>query len=89
MREARLCLVEGCVQGVGFRYYTQQEALKRGLSGYAKNLVDGRVELLIEGELSAISAMLVWLETGPRTATVESLKIDQVPCANVSEFRTL
>ncbi|WP_246019478.1 acylphosphatase [Corallincola spongiicola] len=84
-----MCLVEGYVQGVGFRYYTQQEALKRGLSGYAKNLVDGRVEVLIEGELSAISAMLMWLETGPRTATVESLQIDQVPCANVSEFRTL
>ena len=51
MRVARRYVVSGRVQGVGFRYFTQDTALHEGVTGWVRNLPDGRVEALVEGDV--------------------------------------
>ena len=66
--------IYGRVQGVGFRYSTQREALRLGLSGYARNLDDGSVEVLACGQEAHVEALLDWLKTGgPRSARVDKV----------------
>ena len=60
--------VHGHVQGVGFRWWTRSRALELGLAGYAKNLPDGRVEVVAEGEREAVDALLVLLSEHPSGA---------------------
>ena len=67
-------LVGGKVQGVCFRASTREQALKLGLRGYAKNLPDGRVEVLAEGEQRALDALERWLHVGPPMARVETVE---------------
>lgn len=64
------CLVGGRVQGVFFRASTREQAMRLGLTGYARNLSDGRVEVLICGEASAVGQLREWLRTGPPGASV-------------------
>lgn len=63
-------LVSGRVQGVFFRASTRDEARRLGLNGYARNLADGRVEVLALGEATAINALAQWLHHGPPLARV-------------------
>ena len=72
--EAAHFLVGGKVQGVFFRASTREQALKLGLRGYAKNLPDGRVEVLAEGEQRALDALERWLHVGPPMARVETVE---------------
>ena len=72
-------IVSGNVQGVGFRYYTRSEAVKQGLTGYAKNLYDGNVEVVLYGSYEEIHKMLKWLEKGPRTAYVDKIEVSDIP----------
>lgn len=66
--------VHGTVQGVGFRYSTQREALQLGLTGYARNLDDGSVEVVACGEADKIEQLTAWLKAGgPRSARVEKV----------------
>ena len=67
-------LVGGKVQGVFFRASTREQALKLGLRGYAKNLPDGRVEVLAEGDASSLDALERWLHVGPPMARVETVE---------------
>lgn len=66
-------IVTGVVQGVGFRYQTSHHGLKLGLTGYAKNLSNGDVEVIACGTDSQIDEFSEWLKEGPRTATVDSV----------------
>lgn len=68
-------IISGRVQGVSFRYYTYHEALKRGLKGWVRNLLDGRVEAVFEGERDAIDQVLEWSKTGPPAAQVEDIEV--------------
>ena len=73
MSPALRCLkvtVSGHVQGVCFRHYTRQTALQLAITGWVKNLPDGRVQALICGDPAAIDAMLAWLAHGPESARV-------------------
>ncbi len=63
--------VSGLVQGVGFRYQTCHQGLKLGLTGYAKNLNNGDVEVVVSGAPLNIEQFAEWLKKGPRTAWVE------------------
>ncbi|WP_121500690.1 acylphosphatase [Entomohabitans teleogrylli] len=66
--------VYGRVQGVGFRYSTQWEARRLGVSGYARNLDDGSVEVLACGEQAEVEQLLAWLKAGgPRGARVDKV----------------
>ncbi len=59
--------VRGHVQGVGFRWWTRSRALELGLRGWAKNLPDGRVEVLAQGDPAACERLLALLEEDPST----------------------
>lgn len=77
--------VSGLVQGVSFRYYTSVEARALGLTGYARNLRDGRVEVLAVGEPAQLDALGQWLERGPPAARVERVGRE---AAEASEWRS-
>lgn len=63
----------GQVQGVGFRYSTQEKARRLGVKGYVRNLPDGCVEVYAEGENKSIKELLVWLKKGPPGAYVRQV----------------
>ncbi len=65
----------GRVQGVNFRFYTREEAQRLGLTGWVRNLRDGRVEAVFEGEAAALEAMLAWCGRGPAAARVDELEV--------------
>ncbi|MCM5703485.1 acylphosphatase [Larsenimonas salina] len=69
--------VTGDVQGVGFRHATALKARELGVTGYAKNLADGRVEVLAQGREERIEALRAWLNDGPRHASVDALTAKQ------------
>ena len=74
MDKCVICWVYGQLQGVGFRYFTQQEAVRLNLRGYAKNLDDGSVEVLACGNDEQVEKLLVWLKAGgPRSARVDKV----------------
>ncbi|TVQ35021.1 MAG: acylphosphatase [Wenzhouxiangella sp.] len=73
MAERRRWLIEGRVQGVFFRESTRRQAEPLGLSGYAINLPDGRVEVVAEGESAALDTLADWLRAGPPAARVDKL----------------
>ena len=66
--------VYGMVQGVGFRYSTVERARRLGLSGYARNMSDGSVEVLAEGRVQDLQALLKWINQGPPMARVSEVK---------------
>ncbi|MEO6154400.1 MAG: acylphosphatase [Thermomonas sp.] len=67
-------LISGKVQGVWFRASTRDQALRLGLGGHARNLADGRVEVLAVGEQDAIEQLASWLQEGPPLARVEAVE---------------
>lgn len=67
--------VSGRVQGVSFRYYTVREAERQGVSGWVRNLYDGRVEAVFEGEQSAVEGMVNWCRQGSPSASVADLEV--------------
>jgi acylphosphatase len=78
-------LVSGRVQGVFFRASTRQQALQLGVMGYAKNLPDGRVEVIAVGEPAALQALRQWLWRGPPAASVTDVQSADIEIAE-SEF---
>ncbi len=68
-------LVSGFVQGVGFRYFVQRNALALGLTGYAKNLFTGEVLVEVEGEEYLVEELIMKLRIGPQRSDVRSLKV--------------
>jgi len=67
------CHIKGHVQGVFFRASTREQARALNITGYAKNLSDGRVEVLAYGERDDIENLKDWLKQGPSSARVEEL----------------
>ena len=72
-------IITGKVQGVGFRNFTQLNAKQLGINGYAKNLPNGTVEVVAEGDKAQLDALVVLLKKGPRFARVDSLNVDERP----------
>ena len=71
-------VVRGRVQGVGFRYFVARQARQLGLSGYARNRMDGSVEVVAVGGEAALAALESRLRVGPAAAAVESLESEVV-----------
>lgn len=67
--------IAGRVQGVGFRATTQAEARKRGVTGWVRNLADGRVEALLQGPRDQIDDLIRWCHKGPPSARVEKTEV--------------
>ncbi|TYK64886.1 acylphosphatase [Colwellia echini] len=78
--------ISGRVQGVYFRASSQQQAIDLSLSGYARNLTDGDVEVMLCGEQANIDKMLLWLAHGPEEAEVTDIKYKQVALQSYSFF---
>jgi len=68
--ETRRYLVSGRVQGVGFRLFTQREANKLGVTGFVRNLADGRVEVVAKGSREQLAQLRASLEKGPSFSSV-------------------
>lgn len=75
-------VVRGVVQGVGFRYRTQEQSAALGLTGFVRNTGDGSVEVEAEGEETAVNELIAWLRTGPRHAVVVSAEIEELSPTN-------
>ncbi len=67
------CVVSGIVQGVGFRVYTQREAIRLNLTGWVKNTPEGHVEVFAQGDERGLILLKEWLKKGPSAATVTSV----------------
>ena len=76
MKKRAHIFVSGGVQGVCFRMYTRDKALSLDLKGWVRNLLDGRVEIVAEGEGEKIALFLVLIRTGPSSARVTNLQVD-------------
>ena len=76
MRTARRYIISGRVQNVGFRYFTQAAAARDNVHGWVRNLPDGRVEAVAEGETEAMDRFEATLRHGPPGARVDTLEIE-------------
>ncbi|GAB2799669.1 acylphosphatase [Halomonas shantousis] len=79
-------VVTGKVQGVSFRQATQEKALAMRVTGYAKNLPDGRVEVLLCGESEAVNTVAQWLWQGPPEARVTHVEVERLPWQDKDSF---
>jgi acylphosphatase len=84
----RLFRIEGRVQGVWFRESTRREAVTLGLTGHAKNLPDGSVEVLACGTPAALDRLADWLGDGPPMARVSNVEWSDSDCAPPEAFST-
>lgn len=76
-KTARLhAIVEGRVQGVGFRYFVLENALELGVAGWVRNRWDETVEVTAEGERAALEKLLEILHRGPRSAFVSAVQVE-------------
>lgn len=82
------CVVAGRVQGVFFRASARQEAQRRGITGYARNLPDGRVEVLACGSPEAVHELREWLRHGPSGAQVTGVACEPEPWRMMPGFAT-
>lgn len=83
----RRAIVRGRVQGVGFRAYTRAEAQRLQLTGWARNLPSGTVEVEAEGPAAAVAELLEWLRRGPPWAEVEGVDVDELEPLDDAGFR--
>jgi acylphosphatase len=84
---ARRFFVSGRVQGVGFRYYVQDHASVEGVHGYVRNLPDGRVEALIEGDEESVVRVERALRRGPSGAQIDDVVVESaVPSGRATGF---
>jgi acylphosphatase len=80
--------ITGRVQGVFFRYRTHEEALKLGLNGWVRNLPDGRVEAVFQGDEPSLKEMLRWCHWGPSTAFVKNVETTwEDPDPEIRDFK--
>jgi acylphosphatase len=82
MRRVKI-LVSGRVQGVYFRMFTQKKAKQLGVLGCARNLPDGRVEIIAEADHGSIEKLIKWSHKGPVTARVDHVEIDDLESNDV------
>ncbi len=88
MKARARIVVSGRVQGVFFRDHTQRWASSLGLAGWVRNLGDGRVEAVVEGEKEKIEDLVGYLKQGPPLARVEDVVVSwEEPKGEFSDFR--
>lgn len=80
------CYIKGRVQGVWFRANTKKHADSLGLTGWVRNLADGRVEVFATGPKEKIASLKEWLAQGPERAQVESCSTEEVPVKEHNSF---
>ena len=86
---SKVCIIAwvyGRVQGVGFRYTTQYEAKRLGLTGYAKNLDDGSVEVVACGEEGQVEKLMQWLKSGGAASSLGGINRFSYPLNTFYRF---
>jgi len=83
---ARHAIVRGRVQGVGFRFFAERVALELGIRGWVRNLPDGSVETVAEGEEEVVVRYLERLREGPRASSVEAVVVEEFVSQGFSSF---
>ncbi|RAK11157.1 acylphosphatase [Halanaerobium saccharolyticum] len=78
--------ISGRVQGVGFRAFIREQAAVLDIKGWAKNLTDGRVEVVIQGQKNNIKQMILKLKEGPSFARVDDFEINDEKVDNYKDF---
>ncbi len=86
MKESYKVLLSGVVQGVGFRYYVYRKAKKYEISGYVKNLSDGRVEIVASGDRDMLNSFLEEVKRGPMMARIEKAEIHPADDPGIEGF---
>lgn len=74
-------LISGQVQGVGYRISARNVAEGLGLTGWVRNVADGRVEIMAEGDIELLEQLATWAKQGPRYAKVHDVEIKQLSAA--------
>ena len=80
--EQHLFIISGRVQGVGYRYSARNYAAELGLVGWVKNRIDGKVEMIAEGDKISLEQLLTWLKQGPRFADVTNVVVTDHPATD-------
>ena len=75
MKKEVYCVIHGNVQGVSFRHFAKEKADSLGVLGYAKNMDDGTVEVVAQGEENVLKTFLESISAGPENAQVESMNV--------------
>lgn len=86
-KKAVIIRVSGRVQGVGFRYYTQQKAKELSITGYVKNKPDRSVYIEAEGSEDNLQTFIDWCKIGPQRAIVANIDIQVVPKLDYHSFK--
>ena len=89
VRIRRRLLISGRVQGVFFRDSARTMAIPLGVTGFVRNLPDGRVEVVVEGEEEPVESLIRWCRRGPDSARVDHLKILEEPVSGLFETFTI
>lgn len=89
MTRAVLVRIEGRVQGVGYRAWTETEARRRGLAGWVRNRRDGSVDALIAGAAAEVEAMLDAFRAGPSGSRVDSVSTEEAESPQQNGFSVL
>ncbi len=79
MKIRAMVTIRGLVQGVNFRHYTRQSAVRLTVNGWVRNLPDGSVQGCFEGEEADVRALIDWCRKGPDWATVEEVFVEEEP----------
>ena len=87
MSSAVHLIARGRVQGVWFRASTQEQALQMGVCGWARNCLDGSVEIYAEGEKEILERFISWCRKGPSAAQVSGLDIEWVNPQSLNTFK--
>lgn len=87
-RKTRGFLISGCVQGVFYRASTEIKARSLGISGWVRNLADGRVEVVATGEDASLDEIEKWLWEGPEKARVKMVEVYTEPLTQFDGFHT-
>jgi acylphosphatase len=83
----RRVVVQGVVQGVGFRYSLRRVGESRGVAGWVRNHRDGTVEAVLEGAPDAVDAVVEWCRRGPRGAVIEEVVVQIEEPEGLAGFR--
>jgi acylphosphatase len=84
---ARRAIVSGRVQGVGFRFFARRAAESTGVTGWARNMPDGRVETVVEGEASGVEQYLAKIRRGPIGGRVDQVEVEERAPEGLTAFR--
>ena len=87
MKVARRYVITGRVQGVGFRWFAHDTAAREGVHGWVRNLADGSVEVVAEGDQAAVDSLEAAVRRGPSSARVERFDVEEIaPAGRTAGF---